>query len=308
VCREGELIDCLMHMDDPLAKSDYYTMMKRIRLMERRFEQQEQRLLEAIEGRKVVTGHSGKTSTAHVPLKVDSMKVYDDSEPMKVYDDSEPMKGYDTVMVNPLAQCVGNVTDDSDYNVTIKTVNDLSPLLGSVQVELGESFPQLDGSSGISVTKMNEDDQNECQQKSINGKQLAYGEVMRLKEQVDLKAALVRVVEQILPRYDFDQSGTINGYDELTQLTTCVVVRSASSQSLSRSSSLQPLVVSKSGGNLNHDTIEGAIGKMMVGKRGDLKNRPMDVGEYVEWLFEAFKIVPAVPPSHPTLLRSNTSL
>ena len=33
VCREGELIDCLMHMDDPLAKSDYYTMMKRIRLM-----------------------------------------------------------------------------------------------------------------------------------------------------------------------------------------------------------------------------------------------------------------------------------
>ena len=265
-------------------------------LQERRFELQEQRLLEAIEGRKVVTGHSDKPPKAHVPLKVDSMKVYDGSEPMKVYD---------TVMVNPLAQCVGNVTDD--YNVTHKTLNDLSPLLGSVQVELGESFPQLDVSSGISVTKMNKDDQNECQQKSNNGNQLAYGEVMRLKEQVDLKAALTRVVEQILPRYDFDQSGTINGYDELTQLTTCVVVRSASSQSLSKSS-LQPLVVSKNGGNLSHETIESAIGKMMVGKRGDLKNRPMDVHEYVEWLFEAFKIVPAVPPSQPTLLRSNTSL
>ena len=52
---EGELIDCLMHMDEPLAKSDYFTLMKRIRLMERRLlvesSLQEQRLLEAIEER-----------------------------------------------------------------------------------------------------------------------------------------------------------------------------------------------------------------------------------------------------------------
>ena len=32
-CREGELIDCLMHMDEPLVKADYFTMMKRMRLM-----------------------------------------------------------------------------------------------------------------------------------------------------------------------------------------------------------------------------------------------------------------------------------
>ena len=115
---------------------------------------------------------------------------------------------------------------------------------------------------------------------------------IKAEAQDPLKAELLKIVEARLPRYDYDGSGTINGLEEITQLTTFLAYRSAAHPSSRRgnsSSDLQLLFMAKDGGSLSPDKIELAISDMQ-GVRGDLERNPMSVAEYVEWLFQAFVV------------------
>ena len=214
-----------MHMDEPLVKSDYFTLMKRIRLMVDPPPMycglviiwlplpQERRLLQAIEGPALETGrHNRKsaTSSSKEPVNAHEDQWFTASIPVP-----EPV--YRPVVSNPLAH---NKSSDSEVEVVGQRI---------------------------------------------------------------LKHALLKTVERVLPRYDYDNSGTINGEDEAMQLTTYLAV------GLTPSSGWQLQIKSKGGQALNPEMLQSSIRKMEA-DRGLLVSNPMTVPEYIEWVFGAFDV------------------